>query len=129
MSSPRRVAAWRLNVIGSPLSVDPGPGTASSALEFGRHEQQRERLRAAFGAQDRLPRFGRRERRERLLEHVAGIGLCAHAARELIGDVEALRQAVEWARSRRRIRWERAAATAARPGGCAPASPGPWPAR
>src|SRR5712691_4192268 len=67
----------------------------SSALEFGRHEQKRERLRAAFGAQDGLARFARSERRQRLLEHLARIGLRAHAARELIGDVEALRQAVE----------------------------------
>src|SRR5262249_58607576 len=101
MSSSRRVAAWRLNVIGSPLSVLPGsralsagPLAASSALEFGRHEQQRECLRAAFGAQYCLPRFGRSERRERLLEHVAGIGFCAHAAREPTGDLEALRHAV-----------------------------------
>src|SRR5712691_2095208 len=71
------------------------PVAASSALEFGRHEQKRERLRAAFGAQDGLPRFARSERRQRLLEHLARIGLRAQAARELIGDVEALRQAVE----------------------------------
>ncbi len=42
-----------------------------------------------------MARFARSERRQRLLEHLARIGLRAHAARELIGDVEALRQAVE----------------------------------
>src|SRR5215471_15748316 len=90
MSSSRRVAAWGLNVIDSPL----GP-CASSALEFRRHEQKREGLRAALGARDGLPRLVRSEWRERLFEHIPRIGVSAEAAGKLIGDVEALRQPIE----------------------------------
>src|SRR5215831_18889387 len=89
MSSSRRVAAWGLNVIDSPL----GP-CASSALEFRRHEQKREGLRAALGASDGLARLVRSEWRERLFEHIPRIGVSAEAG-ELIVDVEALRQPIE----------------------------------
>jgi hypothetical protein len=69
--------------------------SASSALEFRRHEQKRKRLRATFGALDGLPRFGRGERRKHLFEHLSRIGICTETAGELIGDVETLRQPVE----------------------------------
>jgi hypothetical protein len=49
-------------------------------LKFGRHEQQRERLRAALGTGDRLPRFGRGERRQHLIEELIGAANLDHIA-------------------------------------------------
>ena len=96
-------------------------------LKFRRHEQQRERLRPAFGARDGLPRLRRRERPERRLEHRASDRrMPAIAARKLVGDVEPLREAVEPGRALVGESFRRAAAaTAARRAGCAPASRGP----
>ena len=53
---------------------------ASPPLEFRRHQQQRERLLPAFGARDRLPRLGRRQRPERRLDE-APADRCASATR------------------------------------------------
>jgi hypothetical protein len=64
-------------------------------LKFRRHEQERERLQPALRARNGLPCFGGGEWRDRLLEHRLGIKRAAKAARELIGDIEPLREAVE----------------------------------
>ena len=100
-------------------------GSSSSPLEFGRHEQQRQRLRPALGARDGLARLGRSERPERLASNNRlRIGRAGHPARELVGDVEPLRQPVEpGGVCRRESPSAPAAATAARPAGSAPASP------
>src|SRR6185312_7461115 len=83
-SNSRREGAWKMLRIGL------------SPLEFRGHEQQRERLRPAFGAPDGLPRFGRRQRSECGVEHrVRFTPIVADEPADLVGDIEALRQTID----------------------------------
>ena len=62
-------------------SADGGERSCSPPLEFGRHEQQRQRLLAALGAADRLLHLGRHQRAEHGLDDVLGIGRGRRRAR------------------------------------------------
>src|SRR6185437_4913030 len=82
--SSRRLGAWKTLVMASP------------SLEFGRHEEQCQRLRPALGAAHGLPRLGGGEGTEHGIDH--GVRLAAVVADEaggLVGDVEALGQTVD----------------------------------
>jgi hypothetical protein len=57
-------------------------------LEFGSHQQQHQRLLAAFGAADRLPRFIGSEWTERCLDQHIGLGVGRRReARDLLRDI------------------------------------------
>src|SRR6185312_14443685 len=83
-SSSRRLGAWKILFMASP------------SLEFGRHQQQRQRLRPAFGAANRFARLIGGKRSECLIrERVRfGAGIADQAA-DLVGDIEALGEAVD----------------------------------
>src|SRR6516164_9808784 len=63
--------------------------------ELWRHQQQGERLRTAFCAGDGVTRLGRRQRAESALHKRHRIQPLRHATSEIVGDVDALRQAVD----------------------------------
>src|SRR5262249_27851033 len=63
--------------------------------ELGRHQQQGERLRAAFRASDRVARLGRRQRAEPGLDERDRIQPVSHAFGEIAGYVDALRQTID----------------------------------
>ena len=60
--------------LGGRSQVPIGCGSSSSSLEFGRHEQKRQRLLAQFGAHNRLARLPRRRVAEDRLHGCERIG-------------------------------------------------------
>src|SRR6202034_2582876 len=67
----------------------------SSPQEFWCHQQHGERLAAAFGAANGVPRLRRCQRPEALIDQRDRIDAIRHAAGETVGNVKTLRQAID----------------------------------